>query len=165
MTALRYIVAILIVLIISSLLRWLLPTEFRVFDLFLVTTVLVALYRPPMTSQIFGLSAGLAQDFFSAVVIGINGLTKTVVGLSIAGLRQMVLIKGWLLHALTFIAATLLDAMVAFGVRLIFSLPAFVDISSLLIRCLANAFIGVVLVFVFGRRLERAKTGDYYEIP
>ena len=164
MSIVRHLLSLLALFILSSGLRWLLRGVSLPFDLFLVATVFVALFRGPMAAQLFGLAAGLVQDVFGGEVIGINALSKTTVAYVIASLRQVVIIKGTPQRTLAFIFATVGDALLIAGVATAFSLPASVEPLWLTLRSLINAAIGVTAVLLLRKRMEQRPMTDEYEI-
>jgi rod shape-determining protein MreD len=165
MRIVRYAALLLTLLILASLVHWLLPGNIFQVDVFLVATVFVALHRGTMVAQLFGLAAGLSQDFFSAVIIGINGLSKTTIGFSVSGLKKAVLIRGKAARTLTFFAATLADCAIVFAVRAVFGLAYYQDLLNLSARALANSVAGLIAVTLLGKWMEGRAKEDTLAIP
>jgi rod shape-determining protein MreD len=165
MRIVRYAVLLLALLITASMVQWLLPGDIFPLDIFLVATVFVALYRGTMVAQLFGLAAGLSQDLFSAMIIGINGLAKTTIGFSVSGLRQAVLIRGKASRTLTFFVATLADSAIVFVVRAVFGLAYSQDLLNLLTRALVNSIVGLLTIILLGKWMAGRAEEDALAIP
>lgn len=158
--AVRYAVILVLLVLLSSLGRWMSPELFP-FDLFTVAVAVVAVHRSPMAAQFFGLAAGLAQDVFSGGVIGLYALSKTTIGLTTAGLSQAVLLKGTVQRVVTVALATAADAAIVIGVSSMFGLPIIFDPLRLAVRMSANAVAGFGVLMVIRKVTKRPDTGGY----
>lgn len=80
-----------------------------VFDLVLVGVVYVALQRGPVAGILAGTLGGLLQDLLAGAIVGVGGLTKTVVGfaagvvgaqfmLAKPGVRTLILLVATVVH-------------------------------------------------------------------
>lgn len=93
MLAVRYVAALLVVLLVHSLGVWLVPEFARAIDLFVVLVVLTGLRGDSLAGLIGGLVAGLAQDVLSAGLFGLHGLADTIVGYGAARLSQRLVVE------------------------------------------------------------------------
>jgi len=80
MRALRFVGALLAVIVLHSLGVRLVGSFAVYVDLFLVLTVAWAFGASPLTGLTAGLAAGLAADAFSGGLYGLNGFANTMVG-------------------------------------------------------------------------------------
>ena len=122
-------------------------------DLILVVVVYAALSSGPVTGLVSGTVAGLAQDAMSTGIIGVGGLTKTVVGFLAGVVGTQFIVAHPLPRFLVFFVATLLLAVLFGG---IYALIGVRDISAPWTRVagqgLGNAVIGL-LVFKLAESL------------
>lgn len=93
MLAVRYVAALLIVLLVHSLGVWMVPEFARAIDLFVVLVVLTGLRADSFAGLAGGLVAGLAQDVLSAGLFGLHGFADTLVGYGSARLSQRLVIE------------------------------------------------------------------------
>lgn len=85
-------------------------------DLVLVVVVLTGLQRGPIVGLWTGTFAGLFQDALSGGIIGVSGLTKTIVGVG-SGVAGSRFILGTVWHRLGFvIGASLVHAVCYLGI-------------------------------------------------
>ena len=85
-------------------------------DLVLIVVVLTALQRGPVVGLWAGTFGGLFQDALSGGIIGVSGLTKTIVGVG-SGVAGSRFILGTVWHRLTFvIGASLVHAFCYLGI-------------------------------------------------
>jgi rod shape-determining protein MreD len=164
MRLLRYAAVLAVLFVLSSAARWLAPQTPLPFNLFLVATIFIALFRSPMEAQLFGLAAGLIQDAFSNEIVGLNALSKTVLAYAVASLRQVVMIKGTPQRAVVFLFATLADVLLCVGTASAFNLPVVFDPLTLSIRMAANTAIGLTVLLLLQRRMEERSKSEGYEI-
>lgn len=93
MLAVRYVAALLVVLLVHSLGVWFVPEFARLIDLFVVLVVLTGMRGNSFAGLIGGLVAGLAQDVLSAGLFGLHGFADTLVGYGSARLAQRLVIE------------------------------------------------------------------------
>jgi rod shape-determining protein MreD len=149
---------------VSSVARWFLRDVSRPFDLFLVAVVFVALFRSPMAAQLFALAAGLTQDAIGGEIIGINALSKTVIAYAVAGIRQVLMIRGAIQRTAAFFLGSLADAALYAGVCGVFSLPFVTDPAGIAVKAVANSILGIIAVLALQRRMEGRHQESEYEI-
>lgn len=113
-------------------------------DLVLVVVVYVALAGGPVAGVWTGTVGGLAQDTLSGGIVGVSGLTKTLVGFAVGvigshfivaplGHRFVIYVMATVLHAVSFVG---LYAAIGFGMW-----P--VSFAGVIAQALANALVGV----------------------
>lgn len=156
---------LLFVIVLTTVARWQLPVYYFPFDLFLILTVVIALRREPMPTQLYALVIGLVQDSFTGNLIGLNALSKTVLGFTFSVLKNNVDLKGPIQRFLVFVFATLINEMIIAGVKLTFSLTYSFDYNFLCLQLVGNAMIGLLVMmylrhldkrYIFVREYERA---------
>jgi rod shape-determining protein MreD len=114
-------------------------------DLVLVVVVYVALTAGPVTGLMAGTVAGLAQDALGSGVIGIGGLSKTVVGFAAGFLGTQFVLSGSLPRFLVFLVATVLHAALFMGLYVLLDLRSFPSpYAAVATQAVGNAFVGVV---------------------
>lgn len=144
----------------TTLVSWL--PKMAIVDLVLVAVVSAALLNGPMAGMLAGTCAGLLQDALSSGVVGIGGLTKTIVGF-VAGLAGAQFI---LTHAaprlVVFFAASLLHAALFMGIYELLGLRDFsIRSGEFALRAVANAVVGVLAlkaVELAPRLVERSRS-------
>ena len=93
-------------------------------DLVLVVVVLIGLQRGPVVGLWTGTLGGLFQDALSGGIIGVSGLTKTIIGVG-SGVAGSRFILGTVWHRLAFvIGASLVHAICYLGIYLLIGLDA-----------------------------------------
>ena len=102
--------AILIALVAQTTLAWLSGTARVNVDLPLVAVVFTALAAGPMAAFLAGAVAGCAQDLLSGGIVGVSGLSKSLVGLAVGGVSAQILASGVVIRVLMVAAATVVHA-------------------------------------------------------
>lgn len=147
------------------MLRWQIPYGLFPVDLFLVASVTIALRRSAMTSQLFGLFAGLAEDAFTGGVIGIHALSKMTISLVVSGLKNAVMIQGLFQRCLTFALATLANTLIIAGINGIFHRPFITDWYTLVYKVIINTILGMIMMLYFRSRDRKKIAARTYEKP
>jgi rod shape-determining protein MreD len=94
---------------------------------------------------LIGSAAGLVQDALSSGIIGIGGLSKTVVGFVAGLLATQFIVTAPLSRFLVFVACTFLNAGIFMGLYAGLGLRQFDDPwTPVISQALGNAFIGVI---------------------
>jgi rod shape-determining protein MreD len=131
-------------------------------DLVLIVVVYLALMSGPVTGLLLGTVAGLIQDSLSSGIIGIGGLSKTVVGFVAGVLGTQFIITAPLTRFLVFVLATVLHAAIFMGLYSALGLRQFNDPwGAVLSQAVGNGFLGVVgaqLVELLPGLRDRRKT-------
>jgi rod shape-determining protein MreD len=118
-------------------------------DLVLIVVVFAALNRGPVAGLWTGTLAGLLQDALSGGVIGVSGLTKTIIGV-LAGLAGSRFILGTVWHRLAVLAgASFVHAFCYLGIYALIGPdgPAG-PVGIVVIQAAVNALIGAVVPLV-----------------
>jgi rod shape-determining protein MreD len=150
----------------TTLARYLIGGRFVV-DLVLVAVVYAALAAGPVSGMVTGTVAGLIQDVLSTGIIGIGGLSKTIVGFIAGAVGTQFIVAQSPSRFVVFFAATLLHAAIFMGLYVLLGLRTFESpYAAVLGEALANAIVGVVVFqlsdllpgAVERRRLGRTKS-------
>jgi rod shape-determining protein MreD len=113
-------------------------------DLGLVVVAFVGLMLGPSAGLVAGSVTGLAQDAIASDIVGVSGLSKTVVGFLVGVVGRQFIVARPVPRFVVFVAATLVDAAFFVGLHAIFDArlptPQYAAIAA---RGIANAAIGV----------------------
>jgi rod shape-determining protein MreD len=149
------ILAVAAALVVQSTLSGMLIGRTMPVNLVIVAVVYVALAFGAATGMLAGALGGLVQDALAGGVVGVGGLSKTVIGFFVGVLGAQFIMSGAVARFLMFAGATLVHE-VLFG-----ALRALVDGSgfalrwpSVLVQALVNAVIGVLAFWVVERGPE-----------
>jgi rod shape-determining protein MreD len=114
-------------------------------DLVLVAVVYVALTSGPLTGMFCGAFAGLIQDALSSGIIGIGGLSKTVVGFLAGIIGTQFIVTHSLPRFVVFFGATVLHAAIFMGLYLLLDLRRFdAPYAAVAGQALGNAIVGII---------------------
>ncbi|HWW88146.1 MAG TPA: rod shape-determining protein MreD [Vicinamibacterales bacterium] len=115
-------------------------------DLVLVVVVFVGLMWGPVAGLLAGTVAGLAQDALTSGVLGIGGLSKTIVGFLSGVIGTQFIVAAWLPRFVVFFGATAVNAAAFMGLYALLDLRHFgTPYARVAWEGLANAVIGLVL--------------------
>lgn len=145
MKAAGVILAVSIALVLqTTLARFVVRGTFAV-DLVLVAVIYVALTSGPVAGMLSGTVAGLMQDALSSGVIGIGGLSKTVVGFLAGIVGTQFIVAHTLPRFVVFLGATVVHAALFMGLYMLLDLRQFgTPYAAVAGQALANAIVGVV---------------------
>jgi rod shape-determining protein MreD len=93
-------------------------------DLPIVLVVLLALRRGPEVGCVIGFALGLAQDVLAGGPLGLQALSKSVIGFFAGDLPRWCLVGNPLVPVVAAAAATLADGALRFAVLQLFHYPA-----------------------------------------
>lgn len=149
--------AILFAFIIQTLWgRYLSPRQ-AYFDLFLLTVALAGLAGGRVMGMGAGTAGGLVQDAFSGGMLGLNGLSKTVVGYLAGLVGNRLILRGFLPRFLFFVLASATDLGVLFLLGVAVDRPLVWGQGLLpLYIALGNGLLGALIVGA-GERLRRRR--------
>ncbi len=132
-------------------------------NLVLVAVVFLALSYGAVTGTLVGMIGGLAQDALAGGIVGLGGMTKTVIGFFVGVLGAQFNLSTTVPRLVMFVAATVAHHMVFEGLHaLIGGRPFSLQWSAVLIQALANALIGIVAFFIVEQgpgALQRRRMG------
>ncbi len=122
--ALIYSTVIVVATLIQS--SWLarLPVWGAVIDPLLPLVVAVGIFRGAESGAVIGLGAGLLQDLVSGAAIGVNGLSKLIVGFASGQFERSISVEDPFLPAVATCLATLLGQLLVLGVLVVTDLAA-----------------------------------------
>ena len=130
-----------------------------VIDFVLVIVVFTALIAGRDSGMWAGTIAGLMQDAMSGGVIGMAGLSKTVVGFLAGVISTQFIVAQAPARFVVFFLATVVDAVIFMGLYELLGLRQFTSpVATIAGRALANAVVGVLafkLVETFPGAVER----------
>jgi rod shape-determining protein MreD len=114
-------------------------------DLVLVAVVFAALTSGPVTGMFAGAFAGLIQDALSSGIIGIGGLSKTVVGFLAGIIGTQFIVTHSLPRFVVFFGATAVHAAIFMGLYTLLDLRHFdAPYAAVARQALGNAIVGIV---------------------
>ena len=158
--------AIIAALVLQTTLSPILDRVGIAIDLGVVVVVFVGLLTGPAAGLLTGSATGLAQDALASGIVGVSGLSKTLVGFLAGVLGTAFVVARPVPRIVVFFGASLLDAGIFFGLHVIFdpriAPPA---VATVLVRAIASATAGVTAFelmeawprFAERRRLARSK--------
>lgn len=120
-------------------------------DIPLVLTVLLALRRGPEVGCLSGFVAGLLQDVTGGGFVGVQALTKALVGFGVGLLAVRLSVSNPLVQVPGLVLLTLAEGVVRYGLLRVFHFPAsFFDLMLhvILPQALYNGFLGSAVVLV-----------------
>jgi rod shape-determining protein MreD len=132
-------------------------------NLVLVAVVYLALSYGAVTGTLVGMVGGLAQDALAGGVVGLGGMTKTVIGFFVGVLGAQFNLSTTVPRLVMFVAATLFHQVVFEGLHaMIGGRPFAVQWSAVLIQALANGLVGIVAFLIVEQgpgALQRRRMG------
>jgi rod shape-determining protein MreD len=120
-------------------------------DLPLIVVVLLALRRGPEFGCVAGFAAGLLQDAAGGGLIGIQALTKALVGFAIGAVGTELRVTQPLVQVPGLAVLTILEGLVRFALLKLFHFPVpFGELMMYVVlpQALYNGFLGAALVLV-----------------
>jgi rod shape-determining protein MreD len=124
-------------------------------NLVLVAVVYLALAYGAVTGLMSGAIAGLAQDALAGGIVGIGGISQTLIGFVVGVLSAQFNLSTTVPRLVIFIAATFVHELIVAGLQSVVGGRHFVPhLSALLVQALVNALIGVLAFFVVERGPE-----------
>jgi len=119
-------------------------------DIPLIVVVLLALRRGPEFGCAAGFAAGLLQDAAAGGLLGVQALTKALVGFGIGAAAGRLAVTQPLVQVPGLVLLTIAEALVRFTLLQMFRFPApFGELMAYVVvpQALYNGFLGAVLVF------------------
>jgi rod shape-determining protein MreD len=132
-------------------------------NLVLVAVVYLALSYGAVTGTLAGMIGGLTQDALAGGIVGLGGMTKTMIGFIVGVLGAQFNLSTTVPRLVMFAAATVVHQVVFEGLHaLLGGRPFTLQWSAVLIQSLANALIGIVAFFIVERgpdAVQRRRAG------
>ncbi len=136
-------IALAAALLVQSVLAGLFVGASTAVNLVLVAVVYLALAYGAVTGLLAGTIGGLAQDTLGGGIVGLGGLTNTLIGFVVGVLSQQFNLSTWVPRLVMFIAATFVHDLVFQGLQAIAAgRPFALKWSAMLIQALVNGLIG-----------------------
>ncbi len=118
-------------------------------DVVLVAVVCMALTMGPVTGLLAGSVAGLIQDALSSGVVGIGGLSKSLVGCLAGAFGRQFIVTGTVPRLVVFACATVLHAAVVIGMYTALRLRTFESPGAAVAsQALGNMVFGIIVFTV-----------------
>ncbi|PYR91418.1 MAG: rod shape-determining protein MreD [Acidobacteria bacterium] len=118
-------------------------------NLVLVAVVYIALAYGAVTGMLAGTAAGLAQDALAGSIVGIGGLSKTLVGFLVGVLGAQFIVSQTIPRFVMFVGATLLHEIVFEALYALVEGRAFaLQLSAALVQAVVNALVGVIAFYI-----------------
>ena len=132
-------------------------------NLVLVAVVFLALAYGAVTGTMAGMIGGLAQDALAGGIVGLGGMTKTVIGFFVGVLAAQFNLSTTVPRLVMFVAATVVHQVAFEGLHaMLGGRPFSLQWSAVLIQALANALLGIVAFFIVEQgpgALQRRRMG------
>ena len=132
-------------------------------NLVLVAVIYLALSYGAVTGLLAGMVGGLAQDSLAGGIVGLGGMTKTLIGFFVGVLGAQFNLSTTVPRLVMFVAATAVHQVVFEGLHaLIGGRPFAIHLSAMLIQALANGLVGIVAFFIVEQgpgTLQRRRMG------
>jgi len=115
----------------------------------LVAVVYLALAFGPVTGMLSGVIGGLAQDALAGGIVGLGGLTKTLIGFVVGVLSAQFNLTSTVPRLVIFAVSTFVHQLLLAGMQRMTGSPLMsLQSSRMLAQALINAFIGVTAFFL-----------------
>jgi len=118
-------------------------------NLVLVAVVYLALAYGPVTGMLAGAAGGLAQDALAGAIVGIGGLSKTLVGFLVGILGAQFIVSTALPRFVMFVSATLLHELVFQALDALLQSRGFApQYMAVLLQAVCNGVVGVAAFLI-----------------
>ncbi|MGH7333173.1 MAG: rod shape-determining protein MreD [Candidatus Rokuibacteriota bacterium] len=120
-------------------------------DVPLIVVLMLALRRGPEFGCVAGLVSGLLQDVSTGGLVGVQALTKALVGFAIGASGARLSVTAPLVQVPGLVLLTVAEGLARFGLLQLFRYPApFGEVMAyqILPQALYNGFLGAAVVFV-----------------
>ena len=149
------VIAIAAALVIQTALSGLMAGGPIAVNLVLVAVVYLALAYGAVTGLLAGTIGGLAQDALAGGIVGIGGMTKTIVGFAVGVLGAQFNLSSTVPRLVIFVAATFVHELMFEGLHALIGGRHFgLRYSAALIQALVNSLVGVTVFLVIERGPE-----------
>jgi rod shape-determining protein MreD len=121
-------------------------------NLVLVAVVYAALAFGPVTGMLAGTAGGLAQDAIAGGIVGIGGLSKTIVGFLVGVLGAQFIVTTTIPRLVMFVAASLVHEVCFQALYALVETRGFrMQYSAALVQALVNGLVGILAFFLVER--------------
>ena len=121
-------------------------------NLVLVAIVYIALANGAVTGLLAGMLGGLAQDSIAGGIVGIGGMTKTIIGFAVGVLGAQFNLSSTVPRLVMFVAATFVHELMFAGLHaLVGGRPFALVYSTALVQGLVNGLVGVTVFLIIER--------------
>ena len=149
------IIAIAAALVLQTTLSGLMAGGTIAVNLVLVAIVYTALAYGAVTGMLAGTIGGLTQDALSGGLVGIGGMTKTIIGFAVGVLGAQFNLSSTVPRLVMFVAATFVHEIMFEGLHaMIGGRPFGLQWSATLIQALVNSLVGVTAFMIVERGPE-----------
>jgi len=163
MRALALVAALAAAVVLQTTLAGFLVPGAMAVDLVLVVVVYVALTSGPVAGLLAGTVGGLVQDALSSGILGMGGLTKTLVGFLVGHFGTQFIVTATVPRVLVFAAASAAHAGLFMGAYTLLELRSFPSpFPAVALQAVGNGVLGVVGFQVaewLPQMLERRRSG------
>jgi rod shape-determining protein MreD len=124
-------------------------------NLVLVAVVYAALAFGPVTGMLAGTAGGIAQDAIAGGIVGVGGLSKTLVGFLVGVLGAQFIVSTTVPRLVMFVAASLVHEVCFQALYALVESRGFrMQYSAALVQALVNGLVGILAFFLVERGPE-----------
>ncbi|MGH9339190.1 MAG: rod shape-determining protein MreD [Acidobacteriota bacterium] len=122
------------------------------FDLYLVFALYIGWYSTPVKGALSGVTLGLIQDAITGIYLGLNGLSKTVLGFAGAYLGRRVTFESFLSRVILIGMLSLIDRVLILVMLLLLNQPLVEGFwMNALIKATVTGVLGGVIFSIYDR--------------
>jgi rod shape-determining protein MreD len=148
-------VALALALVLQTTLSGMMVGGTIAVNLVLVAVVYLALAYGAVTGMLAGTIGGLTQDALAGGIVGIGGMTKTIVGFAVGVLGAQFNLSSTVPRLVMFVAATFVHELMFEGLHaMIGGRPFTLHWSATLVQALVNGLVGVTVFLLVERGPE-----------
>jgi rod shape-determining protein MreD len=145
MRAAGVLIALAVALVLQSTLAGMTMAGGTLVNLVLVAVIYVALTYGPVTGLLAGTAGGLAQDALAGGIVGIGGMSKTLVGFFVGVVGAQFIVSQSLPRFLIFIGATFIHELCFQALYALVETRGFMmDYSGTLAQAAVNGAVGIL---------------------
>lgn len=131
-------------------------------NLVLVAVVYAALAFGPVTGMFAGTAGGLAQDAIAGGVVGVGGLSKTIVGFLVGVLGAQFIVSTTIPRLVMFVAASFVHEVCFQALYALVESRGFrMQLTATLLQALVNGLVGITVFFLVERGPDMLQRRSY----